>query len=189
MLLSPMRFGDFVWPHNPKVYEMEFSRRIVCHKVPFGLYTLSDMGRDQRILRGEGEFTGENAYSDFKALASMFYSDKPRMLVHPIWQSSLAWFVGLKLKQEPRNDYVSYEFEFWECYEGYALTAKAVLSETSSTQSQSSASQRLTYTIKNGDTLWGLAKANGLSLSELIALNPQIRNPNIYYCGDLIYLS
>ena len=38
-----MRFGDFVWPHNPKIYEIEYNRRIVCHKVPFGLYVLSDM--------------------------------------------------------------------------------------------------------------------------------------------------
>lgn len=188
-MLSPMRFGDFVWPHNPRVYEIEYKRRIVCHKVPFGLYALSDMGREARILRGEGEFVGESAYSDFKKLAAMFYSDKPRILVHPIWQSASAWFVGLTLKQEPRADYVGYEFEFWESFEGYELSAKAVLSAFSSTSGETAKTVRATYTIKNGDTLWGLAKANGLSLSELLALNPQIRNPNIYYCGDLIYLS
>lgn len=188
-MLSPMRFGDFVWPHNPKIYEIEYNRRIVSHKVPFGLYALSDMGRDQRILRGEGEFVGVNAYAEFKKLAAMFYSDKPKMLVHPIWQSAPAWLVSLKLKQEPRRDYVSYEFEFWECFEGYELTTKAVLSSAPSVVTEKTSAERRTYTIKSGDTLWGLAKANGLSLSGLMALNPQIRNPNIYYCGDVIYLS
>ncbi len=188
-MLSPMRFGDFVWPHNPKIYEIEYNRRIICHKVPFGLYTLSDMGRDARILRGEGEFVGENAYADFKKLATMFYSDEPKMLVHPIWQSAPAWLVSLKLKQEPRRDYVGYEFEFWECFEGYELSAKAVISDASNVTVEELSTERLTYTIKNGDTLWGLAKANGLSLSELLVFNPQIRNPNIYYCGDIIYLS
>ena len=188
-MLSPMRFGDFVWPHNPKIYEIEYNRRIVCHKVPFGLYVLSDMGREARILRGEGECVGHGAYESFKKLAAMFYGDKPRMLVHPIWQSAPAWLVSLKLKQEPRSDYVSYEFEFWECFDGYELSAKAVLSSSSSVTEEKSSAERRTYTIKSGDTLWALAKANGLSLAELLVLNPQIRNPNIYYCGDLIYLS
>lgn len=188
MILSPMRFGDYIWPHNPRIYEIEYKRRIVCHKVPFGLYALSDMGRDQRVLRGEGEFVGENAYDEFKKLAKMFYSDKPNILVHPIWQSAPAWFVGLRLKQEPRKDYVSYEFEFWECFEGYELSVQPVLPSPSIEKNEGVA-QRRTYTIKKGDTLWGLARANGISLAELLALNPQIRNPNIYYCGDVIYLS
>jgi len=189
MVLSPMRFGDFVWPHNPRIYEIEYNRRIVCHKVPFGLYALTDMGRDARILRGEGEFVGEDAYEQFKKLATVFFSDKPGLLVHPIWQSAPAWLVSLKLRQEPRKDYVSYEFEFWESFEGYELSAKAVLTAAEDTSGDQTVKERLTYTIKSGDTLWGLSRANGLSLSELLALNPQIRNPNIYYVGDLIYLS
>lgn len=189
MVLSPMRFGDFIWPHNPRIYEIEYNRRIVCHKVPFGLYALSDMGREARILRGEGEFVGENAYEEFRKLAAMFYSDTPRILVHPIWQSAPAWFVSLKLKQEPRRDYVSYEFEFWESFSGYELSTKVVLNTVTSAPTAEIPPARRTYTIKSGDTLWGLAKANGLSLAELLKLNPQIRNPNIYHCGDVIYLS
>lgn len=189
MVLLPMRFGDFVWPHNPKIYEIEYNRRIVCHKVPFGLYALSDMGREARILRGEGEFIGENAYEDFRKLAAMFYSDTPRILVHPIWQSAPAWFVSLKLKQEPRRDFVSYEFEFWESFSGYELLPKVALNTVASSSKAEIPAARHTYTIKSGDTLWGLAKTNGISLSELLKLNPQIRNPNIYHCGDVIYLT
>ena len=35
-----------------------------------------------------------------------------------------------------------------------------------------------------GDTLWAIARSYGLSLTELIALNPQIKNPNLIRVGD-----
>ena len=35
-----------------------------------------------------------------------------------------------------------------------------------------------------GDTLWALAGKYGLSLSELLGLNPQIKNPNLIHVGD-----
>jgi LysM repeat protein len=189
MILSPMRFGDYVWPHNPRVYEIEYKRRIVCNRVPFGLYTLSDLGRDHRVLRGEGEFAGQGAYAEFKKLASMFYLKEPKTLVHPVWQNALARLVSLKLRQEPREDYVFYEFEFWECYDGYELTAKEIVKPTQSANTGAAASEKKEYTLVKGDTLWGIAARNGLTLNQLTALNPQIRNPNIVYAGDLIYLS
>ncbi|MEF9970895.1 MAG: LysM peptidoglycan-binding domain-containing protein [Oscillospiraceae bacterium] len=188
MVLSPMRYGDYTWPHNPKLYEIVYSRRIVCNKVPFGLYTLQDMGRDQRILRGEGEFAGAGAYDEFKKLACMFYESEPKVLVHPIWQSAPAWFVSLKLKQEPREDYVRYEFEFWECSEGYKLRATPVALPVPAENIVKPVSKK-SYTLRRGDTLWGLANKNGMSLEALLKLNPQIRNPNIYFVGDVIFLS
>ena len=34
--LTPMRFKDYTWPHNPETYTVEFRRQVVAHKVPFG---------------------------------------------------------------------------------------------------------------------------------------------------------
>lgn len=185
MALAPMSYGDYVWPHNPRVYEIEFNRRILCHKVPFGMYTLSDLGRDQRILRGEGEFAGENAYEDFKKLACMFYLKEPKTLIHPIWQAAPAWFVGLRVRNEPKPDYVHYEFEFWECFEGYENKLRKVEKPVE----EVAPVERVTHVLRWGDTLWGLAVKNGMTLNQLLALNPQIRNPNVYYVGDVVYLS
>lgn len=42
------------------------------------------------------------------------------------------------------------------------------------------------YTVQKGDTLWKLAKANGVSLNQIIQWNPQIKNPNRIYVGDKI---
>lgn len=45
-----------------------------------------------------------------------------------------------------------------------------------------------TYTVKKGDTMCKIAKDNGLTLAELIFKNPQIKNPNLIYVGDIINL-
>lgn len=45
-----------------------------------------------------------------------------------------------------------------------------------------------TYTIKSGDTLYVIARDNGLTLQELLDANPSIRNPNYIQVGDIINL-
>ena len=58
MNLSPMRYRGYTWPHNPRVYTIEYNRTMAAHKIPFGQYQLQDLGRSSRIMRGEGEFVG-----------------------------------------------------------------------------------------------------------------------------------
>lgn len=42
------------------------------------------------------------------------------------------------------------------------------------------------YQIKNGDTLYSIARSNGILLNDLITANPQISNPNMLNVGDTI---
>ena len=42
------------------------------------------------------------------------------------------------------------------------------------------------YVVKPGDTLFEIARMNGISLSALIAANPQIPDPNLIYPGQSI---
>ena len=107
MILSPMRFKNFVWPHNPRVYSITYERKLAVHKIPFGLYWLQSLGRTRRVLKGVGVFVGEGAYDTFKALANVFYEETPGVLVHPVWMTTTVWFAGLELRQEPRRDYVA----------------------------------------------------------------------------------
>ena len=44
------------------------------------------------------------------------------------------------------------------------------------------------YTVVEGDTLSGIAASHKLTLSQLEALNPQIKNPNLIKPGQKIYL-
>ena len=98
-----MRFKNFVWPHNPRVYSIAFERKLATHKIPFGLHYLQSLGQTRRVLKGEGEFVGENAYELFKQLATVFYEETPGVLVHPVWMTTTAWFAGLELRQMPRR--------------------------------------------------------------------------------------
>ena len=181
MNLNPMRYKDYVWPHNPKVYTIDYERQLVVDKVPFGQYRLQDLGRTRRVMRGEGEFVGENAYAQFGKLANVFYSEGPGQLVHPLWQAANAYFVGLTLKQEPRPDYVSYSFVFWEeldCYDG-KLTLEM---ETQSGQTE--AESRLVHNVVRGDTLWAIARRYGVTVEQLLQNNPDIKNPNLIRVGQ-----
>lgn len=45
-----------------------------------------------------------------------------------------------------------------------------------------------TYVVKAGDTLGKIASRSGISLSALIAVNPQIKNPSLIYVGQVINL-
>ena len=187
MDLSPMRYKSYTWPHNPRVYSIDYQRKMAVHKTPFGLFQLQDLGRTNRIMEGEGEFVGEGAYAQFGQLAKVFYDGGPGLLIHPLWQAANAYFVSLRLEQEPRPDYVRYSFSFWEddsWYTGLATrqTAQGQSGETSA--GETAGSEAVYHRVVKGDTLWALAGQYGLSLAELIALNPQIKNPNLIRVGE-----
>ena len=119
MKLSSMRYKNYTWPHNPKTFVVEYRRQIAAQKVPMGGCVLQDLGVNCRILRGEGEFAGPDAYEEFKTLADVFRQEGPGMLVHPVWQTDRAYFVSLSVMEEPKPDYVRYSFAFWEDDSGY----------------------------------------------------------------------
>ena len=183
MRLAPMKYKSFTWPHNPRTYEITYERNIARHKVPFGAYVLQSVGRSNRVLRGRGEFAGSGAYDCFRKLAAVFYDDSPGLLIHPVWQASNAYFAKLGLEMEPREDYVSYYFEFWECFDGYEAGARLVEKPPEEPTIRDETKEEW-YAAVYGDTMWGIATRNGLTLDELLALNTQVKNPNILYTGD-----
>ena len=102
MKLSSMRYKNYTWPHNPKTFVVEYRRQIAAQKVPMGGCVLQDLGVNCRILRGEGEFAGPDAYEEFEALADVFRQEGPGMLVHPVWRTDRAYFVSLSVTEEPK---------------------------------------------------------------------------------------
>lgn len=45
-----------------------------------------------------------------------------------------------------------------------------------------------TYTVKSGDTLGAIASKHGVSLGDIVAINPQITDPDVIHVGDTITL-
>lgn len=177
-MLSPMRYKDFVWPHNPRVFEVEYSRAVSKRKLAGSGFIVQDLGRSGRVFRGEGEFTGENAYAQFEKLAQLFNDDKVGLLIHPVWKSVWAVFSKLSLRQEPRADYVSYAFEFIE-YGGLVKNAALIRRPALITTGE-------VYTAAAGDTLGAIAASRGIDISRLLEMNPHIKNANLISPGDKI---
>ena len=173
---------------GPTTYE----RKLAAHKIPFGRHYLQSLGQTRRVLRGEGEFVGEGAYDTFKALASVFYEETPGVLAHPVWMAATAWFAGLELRQEPRRDYVAYSFEFWEVVEAGdtgELERRPTQTPGTGAKPEDGGQGAVWHTVVRGDTLWALARRYGVALERIIALNPDIRNPNLIYPGQRVRIS
>ena len=189
MHLTPMRFKNFTWPHNPEVYTLEYRRRIAVHPLPFGGCVMQELGSAYRVLKGEGVFVGKDAYRKFQDLAEVFHTEGPGLLVHPVWKTERAYFAALEVVEEPMPDFVRYRFEFWEDWDGYDGGLKAVETETTGSAGGlgNGASQSgRTHTVGKGDTLWGIAKEYGVELAALIRANPQIKNPNLIHPGEVV---
>ena len=178
-MLLAMQYKTFVWVNNPKSYTLSCERLTAAHKIPLGDYCVQDLGRSCTVLRGEGEFFGAGAYTQFRRLMEVFRS--PGALRHPVWQCSRAYFTRLELAQEPREDYVAYSFEFCDAGEEQAAPEAAA---SSGTADSAAANRARTVTVRTGDTLWALCRAYGLAMRQMLAYNPQIRDPDLIHTGE-----
>ena len=186
MALTPMQYKSYVWPHNPRTYRITYQRQVAVQKVPFGRYALQDLGLTRRVMEGEGEFFGPEAYDEFRKLAAVFYQEGPGMLIHPVWQESQAYFVLLELAQQPLENYVRYRFAFWETSPlDTSLIRVSGGSGSAGTGTKTASSY---YTVKRGDTLWGIANTYGVTLTARLNVNPQIKNPNRIAVGERVTL-
>ena len=180
-MLLAMQYKTFVWVNNPKSYTLSCERLTAAHKIPLGDYCVQDLGRSCTVLRGEGEFFGAGAYTQFRRLMEVFRSPGAGALRHPVWQCSRAYFTRLELAQEPREDYVVYSFEFCDAGEEQAAPEAAA---SSGTADSAAANRARTVTVRTGDTLWALCRTYGLTMRQMLAYNPQIRDPDLIHTGE-----
>ena len=175
-----MRYKSFVWPNNPRTYTLSCKRQTVTHKVPMGGFVVQDLGVYAAVMQGQGEFYGEGAYEKFQELLQVFQMGGAGLLVHPVWQAGSAYFTDLRLTQEPREDYVAYSFEF--CDAGEQTSAPKQIGTAAGENGAAKAAR--TVTVRTGDTLWALCRTYGLTMRQMLAYNPQIRDPDLIHTGE-----
>lgn len=109
--MDSLSYKTFVWPQNPHTYKEEYIREPKYHTQD-GVTYYDGMGGMQRIITGSGVFFGEDAFEQFRSLAALFEDSTAGNLEHPIWGIRYCYFTGLELTQEPKENCVSYKFEF-----------------------------------------------------------------------------
>ncbi len=111
--MEKMSFKGWAWPQNPEVFQMSCIRT-PNYKKSSGVYVYKGLSDLKRTFSGNGVFLGSTAFADFQALAAMLSSTESGVLVHPVWGTFQVYFTELEMTQEPRENEVSYRFEFRE---------------------------------------------------------------------------
>lgn len=106
-----LSYKTFVWPQNPRTYREEAVREPQYYTED-GVTVFDGMGQLKRVITGSGVFCGENAFDQFKELVKLMEDSTAGNLEHPVWGIRYCYFTGLELVQEPRENYVSYQFTF-----------------------------------------------------------------------------
>jgi len=160
-------------------------KKMALAKIPYGAALAENLGASVKVFRGEGEFAGEGAYAEFLKLAELFEEDTPGILIHPLFTLPSAYFVSLTLLQKPLPNFVAYSFEFWDSSALSAAGGGALSSrgENPVTVVQRAETTPVYRTVRQGETLWSISALTGVSPEEIVALNPQIKNPNLIPAG------
>ena len=74
----------------------------------------------------------------------------------------------------------------WEEQNLYRGTWKETASAAQNQTARSGGAGALWHTVKRGETLWGIARSYEVELTDLIARNPQIKNPNLILPGEQV---
>lgn len=165
-----MQYKSFVWPNNPKTYTLSFERQTAVQKIPMGGLTVQELGMTCAVLRGEGEFFGPKAMQSFQELLRVFRQSGSGTLLHPAWTGAAACFTQLRLTQEPREDYVAYQFEFCE-------SAAPETERSYRVTKRRGRGGKIYYTVAGGETAWEICAQRELTMEELLAMNPEISSP------------
>lgn len=163
MKLIPMKYKDYVWPHNPRELSMTTLKNLKEMIIPFNGSIFQNFGREKRIVRGIGEFFGQDCIEQFNELFEVFKRKSSGFLsipdVPPFW----AEFKYLEMKVQTKPNVIEYSFEFWE--DMNKTTENTFYLKDS-------------HIVQSGETLWDIAYKYDVSIDSLLELNKNIKNPN-----------
>ena len=106
-----LSYKTFVWPQNPHTYR-EVTTRTPVYYTQDGETYFRGMSGLKRIISGSGVFYGEDADDQYKKLQKLSEDVSAVNLEHPIFGIRYCYLTLLEVLQEPKENYVSYRFEF-----------------------------------------------------------------------------
>lgn len=161
-----MRFREFTWQNNPVSLRVSNARNVEEISVPYGESRAEELGSRRRKVTGEGYFSGEDCMEQWDKLQAAFAQKGPGMLQLPGVSPFLALMDSLELIGAQGKDLVRYSFSFTE-WEG-----KPVYSGSGR------------HRAHQGENLWDYANRWGVSIEELVAVNPHIRDICVLQEGE-----
>ena len=109
--MNYLSYKTFVWPKNPHTYR-EVTTRTPVYYTQDGETYFRGMSGLKRVISGSGVFSGEDAYNKYKELQRLSEDMSAGNLEHPIFGIRFCYLTQLEVIQEPKENYVSYRFEF-----------------------------------------------------------------------------
>lgn len=172
MKLIPMKYKDYIWPHNPRELRMTSLKDLKEMNTPFNGSVFQNFGREKRVVRGVGEFFGEDCVEQFNELFEIFKMKGSGFLALPDVSPFLAEFKSLEMSVQTKPNVIEYSFEFWEDMSDIA---------------ENGSNLKDSHVIQEGETLWDIAYKYDLSVDALLKLN-DIKNPNELSPGEVVIL-
>lgn len=161
-----MKFKDFIWSKNPETLNISITRDIKELSVPFYGSVMQDYGENKRIIKGEGEFSGNRCMETYQKLATLFECGESGVLLLPNFPALIAKPVSLTYKAVTRPGVLRYQFTFWEDSKSTDVVPETV-------------SFHMHITVKeDGENLWSIAQKEHTTVEELLRLNPHIVWPS-----------
>lgn len=168
MNLTAMRYGNYTWPSNPCDIKISMTRKMSHSFLP-GKYELCDeIANGARVVKGEGVFAGENAYSEMMRLKYLFDTVHCAELYVPQLDVMDAYFVSLEIVGETKKDFVRYAFEFVE-----------------KVREKKKHQFFTTATVQKDENLFDVAHRTGVSIEEIARLN-EIKDAFCVKEGDVV---
>ena len=109
--MNYLSYKTFVWPQNPTTYR-EVATRTPVYYTQDGETYYRGMSDLKRTISGTGVFSGKNAYTRYLELQKLLNDMSAGNLEHPIFGIRYCYLTLLEVIQEPKENYVSYRFEF-----------------------------------------------------------------------------
>ena len=166
-----MRFDSFEWTHNPCTVEVSHRRRMSQQNTAGGGSFVQGTGCDLRVIKGRGELAGKTCLEEYEGLCALFERGRKGLLTLPFMKPFYAYFTDLSLVGEATPDLITYTFEFTQAENSEYLGRgdSAVYAEKC-------------------ETLFDIAYREGVTVDELVRLNPQIKRPDELNSGQEVRL-